>query len=295
MKSSNKSLLILVVLLCMGFQFNSLHAKEVDSLKQERKDTLCGKADERIKKVEFEDKVNLLEAEEEWIEMMNGQVSSFQKWIEDEEFEKQLLEYNSKIKERHTKTIKTIQDDKTSTILEAYKQTDDKIEDIEERDEELTKLKAPDYQLIIFIIILAGVIGGIARTNWPKLKIIKEEVEEVKETLTAVNSGITIANADALKTEMDDTIKKMNQAILDIEATIASNTEKSKTLGASILFGIIASSISILALTLTESKVLEFEKATDYFVLWAWCVLGAIFSKKWIEILYGRLENLVRK
>ena len=128
------------------------------------------------------------------------------------------------------------------------------------------------------------------------VKNIEKQLAECKGEVSqsGLNDRMEEATGFKFASKMLTIEENINTINSNIQRVVKSKEEKPKALYTSIIFGVIASSISILALNLTDSKILDFEKPTDYFILWGWCILGAIYAKRWIESLYGKLTNLVK-
>nr|WP_288934789.1 YEATS-associated helix-containing protein [uncultured Allomuricauda sp.] len=160
----------------------------------------------------------------------------------------------------------------------------------------------PNFWLIALIILSAGILGGYARTGYQYLMSIKDDLGDFKTDLLKMENNISTTlnsiNSDDIKTKLSldtKTLQSIKVKADDIEKKIGDAIQKEanrvQTVRASVLFGIIASSISLLALNLTESKILEFESGIDYFILWGWCVLGAVYAKNWIANIYDRIST----
>lgn len=140
-----------------------------------------------------------------------------------------------------------------------------------------------NYWLIALIVILAGIIGGWVRTKYDLVKKIertKEEVADKIESLTKDNNFERLNSLD--NDEKDKLVAETKKNWENLNNTFT----KSEVTNTNLLFGIIASSVSILVLKVTDSNVLEFNEVLDYFILWSWCVLGAIYAKSTLEKVY---------
>lgn len=154
----------------------------------------------------------------------------------------------------------------------------------------------PNIWLILLIIISAGIIGGWARTNYSLLAPLKSNIAELEVKMKTIIDKIKGVSDE---TEVEEARIKMlaNKAselrdnteslTKEIRSVLDEIPDPSKRLNTSIVFGVIASSISILALKLTDSQVLDFANVVDYFVLWAWCLLGAVYAKDTLERVYN--------
>ena len=154
----------------------------------------------------------------------------------------------------------------------------------------------PNIWLILLIILGAGIIGGWARMNYSLLLPLKSNLEELEKKMIAIlakiKSGIT--SGDDAKDKSKISANAVSQAQADttklakeIRNILDEIPDASERLNTSIVFGIIASFISILALKLADSQILEFANDIDYFILAAWCLLGAVYAKDTLERLYN--------
>lgn len=163
------------------------------------------------------------------------------------------------------------------------------------------KNKKINLWLVIFIMILGGVIGGFARTKFHLLKGIITKADNAlnfsselkKNTLNSFENlskkqTILEADIDEEKAKLYEIIEALKKEIEDIKKTVAK--QEKKNLGVNIAFGIIASSFSFIVLTFTKPSVLEFKSPIDYLIFLSFCLLGALFAKKWIIALYEKIN-----
>jgi len=198
----------------------------------------------------------------------------------DKEFMTVIDVKNKDLEESNSKNLEALKDSKNKVVFEYEK----------------TKLKSiPNIWLIILIILSAGLIGGWARTNYANLPDLKDNIEELVNKMKAIlkeigeskvpvqNEGMgnkASVNIAAVEQNTDELAKRIKDVIDKVP-------DDNKRLNTSLVFGVIASSIAILALRLTESQVLDFDNTIDYFVLWAWCLLGAVYAKDSLERVYN--------
>ncbi|MEO1438616.1 MAG: YEATS-associated helix-containing protein [Bacteroidota bacterium] len=166
------------------------------------------------------------------------------------------------------------------------------------------------FKLKILIIIAAGLLGGFARTRY---KYLDEElmaaVEDLDEQTQSANKEIkerldNVSAEDkeglvpqATAVEMEADLTSMKEKLENLHDKVGkfkhnrARSEEQHSMVANLTFGLIASSLSILALDFINSKVLDFERNVDYFILWGWCILGAVFAKAWIQNLYDKIRD----
>ncbi|WP_422081477.1 hypothetical protein [Ulvibacterium sp.] len=210
----------------------------------------------------------------------------------------------------------TINKEKRDSLLEYFKEN---LENKVALDNLTNTQKKTNYTLIIAIVLLAGLLGGYARRYYPELKdVIKlaqeadQKAESLKSKATDMKRNAEIfsrsySSSTTIKSSFENEIKTLENETnsIDIEAqniksevnhllkTVQDLSEHSSDTSvlANLLFGIIASSLSFLALSATESKVLDFQSGTDYLILWGWCSLFAIFARNIIE----SIVNMIKK
>jgi len=196
-------------------------------------------------------------------------------------------------------TLKKAIGDKNKTLTELNgtqlkEIADSKNVDLFKYEKEKYKV-SPNIWLIIFIIVTAGIIGGWARMNYSILPPLKNSMAELEKKMMAV-----LAKMKSINTERDDAgqTQLMADTVNNTETELKAITKEMKDIleqvpdpstryYTSIVFGVIASSISLLALKFADSQVLKFEATIDYFVLWAWCLLGAVYAKDTLERVYN--------
>lgn len=76
-----------------------------------------------------------------------------------------------------------------------------------------------------------------------------------------------------------------------IENIVKEIDEKDEKETANLIFGLIAASLSMVALRAFDSTILTFDELTDYFIFWGWCVMGAVFAKSWILSIYKNISG----
>lgn len=144
------------------------------------------------------------------------------------------------------------------------------------------KSKRLNVYAIILIVTFSGALGGFARTKYALLEDLLEKLEVVKQSVNGV-----------LPEENAKDKNKLNSDISELKESIEkAKNEDNEKVYVNIIFGIIASSLSFLALTTFNSKVLDFKSEIDYFIFLSWCLLGAVFAKNWIKSLYNRVTNI---
>lgn len=195
------------------------------------------------------------------------------------------------------KSFEDIVDEKNAQFLEFHtehlgvlKQNKNKIVFEYERQKANTKT---NIWLIILIILTAGIIGGWARINYSLLLPLKNDLENLIARMKSIKDEIDISKTVrpeevALTNAVNQVRQKTDDFEQKVDDIINELPTKSQRVNTSIVFGVIASSISLLALKLTDSSVLKFDGHIDYFILWAWCLLGAVYAKDSIERIYNR-------
>ena len=286
---------LLIVVICF-LNFNTSHAQKI------KKDSSCfTSADERVKFIDLSNGKFKLKLEKDILSVIrSNEKKLFKDLIKTNDgFGEKLEKHNKDLFNKVNNEIATVLKERRNTIYAEYKVTED-------LQNELNKHKQkPDYQLIILIIVTAGIIGGIAKTTWSflpevaaELKKIEKKLEECKSKLPPVSNDGDQNTREAINVLTRNIDFTINSTLNNIEKVIDNAVQDTKakfsTYFASIIFGIIASSLAVLALNIIDSKILEFSKTTDYLVLWGWCILGAIYAKKWIEHLYGKLASLIK-
>ena len=139
---------------------------------------------------------------------------------------------------------------------------------------------------LCIIIIVCGILGGLASGYYRYLEDIlqannevKKEALEMKELCEKFESTAFTASEVKPMTEAIENVESKMEILIDkIEQ------EKNKSVSR-ILFGVISSFFAVLILKAGDSKVLEFNTYMDYFVFACYCLLCALFSKKIIETL----------
>jgi len=157
------------------------------------------------------------------------------------------------------------------------------------------KNKQINSWIIILIILISGIVGGFARSNYNLLEDVKEGLKVLRDKSKEMQKSPDFKRDDSnpqLETKLSKLITFLDEEdtrkILNIENNYASDGKKVLV---NIFFGIIAASCSLLALTAFSSKVLDFQSDIDYFIFLGWCMVGAVFAKKWLLALYSRLTT----
>ncbi|TGV03386.1 hypothetical protein [Flavivirga rizhaonensis] len=201
--------------------------------------------------------------------------------LEDKKEEiKALLESkNEEIIDLNSSNLKSFKDSKNEIV---FKYESFKIKD------------KPNIWLIILIILSAGIIGGWARTNYSLLAPLQNNIAELEKKMKAILEEIKGVDSEAkevrikmLTLQASELNENTESLAKEIKSVLDEIPDPSKRVNTSIVFGVIASSISILALKLTDSQVLDFADTIDYFILWAWCLLGAVYAKDTLERVYN--------
>ena len=230
--------------------------------------------DSLTKKVRSEIGVNekALLAHQKTLNLADDKLKSFEGIID---------EKNDEFLNFHTKHLNALKENKNEIVFEF------------ERNKATNKT---NIWLIILIILTAGIVGGWARVNYSlllplandlqdliaKMKGIKDEIDKTKSD-DGQRPAAAIFNraANQVRQKTDDFEQKIDNILNELPT-------KKQRVNTSIVFGVIASSITLLALKLTDSAVLKFNENIDYFILWAWCLLGAVYAKDSIERIYNR-------
>lgn len=246
--------------------------------------------DEKIKlvkkNIELEDDQKIKELSEKFEEVLNNETI--------------LKELNNVKPDSFKEQLKTAIGNNIGDIKQLYEADLDTI--ISEKSKKLIQFEKKNlkkdkinYWLIAFIILTAGILGGWARVNYGLLAPIKDNIEEMTKKMVEIydkQSKIdqTVESKNNLQSELKALTVKMDNDTIEIKEKINAILKELPTkrdrVYTSIVFGVIASTISLLALKLTESSILDFNNNIDYFLLWAWCVLGAVFAKDSIENFY---------
>lgn len=193
-------------------------------------------------------------------------------------------------------TVNTV--DSIDSMVENFKTVVKGIHDL--KNDELFPIKEEYYQLkskelniwaIIFIVLISGALGGFARTKDKLVEELFKDVEEAQELMSQIGDGkggLDTKMANVLSRKMNSINDKVISFRNKAEAGEEDNSEK---VIVNIIFGIIASSLSFLALITFSSKVLDFQSDIDYFIFLGWCLMGALFAKNWIKSLYNKITN----
>jgi hypothetical protein len=246
--------------------------------------------DEKInlvkKNIELEDDKKIKELSEKFEEVLKNEkiskeLDNVKSDTTKEELRKALNKNNVKLKQLYESDLDSIQSKKNKKLIEF--------------EENNLKKDRINYWLIALIILTAGILGGWARINYGLLAPIKNNIEEMTKKMIDIyekhnNIGQTVQNKDFEADFKEFTVKvdkETNEIKEKINSLLKGLPSKKDRVYTSIVFGVIASTISLLALKLTESNILEFNNNIDYFLLWAWCVLGAVFAKDSIENFYN--------
>ncbi|MCI3937873.1 hypothetical protein MQX03_11730 [Chryseobacterium aahli] len=136
--------------------------------------------------------------------------------------------------------------------------------------------------LVLIIIIVCGLLGGLSSNFYKYLKDTIPLIESVNLKINLLSQNISRANVQDDCFELNEKIQKLTAEINSLQIII---NEENKTFTASILFGILASFLSILILNATNSDVLKFETFIDYFIFACYCLLSSLFAKRIIESL----------
>lgn len=151
--------------------------------------------------------------------------------------------------------------------------------------------------VILLIILSAGIIGGWARTKYSYLVDLEINLNNLDKTMKNITSRMSGIQRSGRNDENDtdatenteQNIKKLNSEIENIVKQTKEDPNEQEYVN--IVFGVIAASISILFLKISDSQVLKFESITDYFELWAWCLLGALYAKNTLIRIYNGRFN----
>lgn len=139
---------------------------------------------------------------------------------------------------------------------------------------------------LCIIIIVCGILGGLASGYYRYLEDILQANNEVKKEALEMKELCEKFESTAFTASE---VKPMTEAIENVESKmeiLINKIEQEKNKSVSrILFGVISSFFAVLILKAGDSKVLEFNTYMDYFVFACYCLLCALFSKKIIETL----------
>lgn len=212
----------------------------------------------------------------------------------DRDFIQNLRDYTFLEKEKLQKSKDTVF--KKDTVLKMvegnHKRTIQLIDSVQAlKDDTIFALKKEHYQqkskglnvfLLIFIVLFAGILGGFARTNYSKL-------EELETAVVGLRKMVEEKNVQ--REETHRALEKIGKIQTEMKEIKKEGAGSGDNVLINIIFGVIASSLSFIALTIFNSKLLDFQADIDYFIFWGWCVLGAIFAKNWIKTLYNQVSR----
>ena len=148
-------------------------------------------------------------------------------------------------------------------------------------------VRQPNIWLLILIILLSGVIGGFASTKYNLLEdhFVDNAKDQVAKVIESTNTFL-MRNVD---TSMSEEIEKYKKDIDILNKTLSDmQQQEGDKIKANIVFGIIASTLSFLALNTFGSKILDFQNDTDYFIFGGFGLIGAVFAKNWIKSIYEK-------
>lgn len=148
-------------------------------------------------------------------------------------------------------------------------------------------VRQPNIWLLILIILLSGVIGGFASTKYNLLEdhFVDNAKDQVAKVIASTNTFL-MRNVD---TSMSEEIEKYKKDIDILNKTLSDmQQQEGDKIKANIVFGIIASTLSFLALNTFGSKILDFQNDTDYFIFGGFGLIGAVFAKNWIKSIYEK-------
>lgn len=140
--------------------------------------------------------------------------------------------------------------------------------------------------LLISIILVCGMLGGIARTYYPLLDELKQ-AKQLQARATAQASGQGVGVRALSPEEVEVELKVLKEAVKQIEE----KNKPSRVMFANLMFGIIASLLAFVAMEVFKSRVLDFKNVLDYFILAGWCTLGAVFAKKWLFAIHSKITK----
>jgi hypothetical protein len=154
------------------------------------------------------------------------------------------------------------------------------------------------WALIIGIILVCGVLGGLAA---PRYSLIKDLLKETTNAAGALNaksnelSGMAIMALDGGDNQVTLNIEELKNANQELQAKLEQlkkELEKTPPEATSldyIVYGILGAGMVPVALLASNSKVLDFKADIDYLLFAGFCLVGALFSKSWIK---GLVDNL---
>lgn len=163
--------------------------------------------------------------------------------------------------------------------------------------------KRPNIWLLVLIILLSGIIGGFAGTRYKDLEDNLAEAAKDFKAVNALTNQIEGTSATRSTGTDNDELVKQKEKIAELNAKIdtlntnvttlneqikALKTREGEKVTTNIVFGIIASTLSFIALRTFDSKVLDFQSYTDYFIFAGFGLLGSIFAKNWIRSIYDK-------
>ena len=140
--------------------------------------------------------------------------------------------------------------------------------------------------LLLTIVLVCGTIGGVARTYYPLLVELKPVVQQ-RDAAEAKMQVAKESNSLEIMAETNAELSVLNRAVQQIELK---NTP-GRVMFTNLMFGLIASLLAFVAMEAFKSKVLDFINVLDYFILAGWCVLGAVFAKKWLFAIHAKITG----
>lgn len=161
------------------------------------------------------------------------------------------------------------------------------------------KDEQPDVVLLIAIILVTGIIGGIAGPRFSLLTdeaVVDTAINNARSQVQAasqardqlVQAGTQNAAAFAgVQLSLAESVKQLTESEQELKE-LEKEKERRKIYP---LFGIIAALLSFVFLDTFSSKTLEFAKTIDYFIFAAYCTLAAVFAKKWILRIYELMSK----
>ena len=215
--------------------------------------------------------------------------------LEIEKSDKKIL---NELYQKYDKSIDTFILDKTKKmkILESYdksinvllvQKNESSFSDFKQILMYKSQKKKPCIPVIICLIILAGILGSIVRIFSDKLI----DITKIEKNITAA-----LAKTDVSSLKLNDgksvSVENLKLAIMDeVKKNVSVDENKPLTYVVNFVYGILASSLSFLALKLFDSKILEFNSTNDYFIFWAFCILGTLFAKERIRSLFEKTNK----
>lgn len=157
----------------------------------------------------------------------------------------------------------------------------------------------PHIWVLIAIVLGTGILGGLAGPRFSLLddkteKAVKEAKDKIVESKRQTDMlKETLNNTAGLQENagLQDVISGYENANQKLEAAADDLEKEAERKYAFVLFGIIAAALSFVALNLFNSKILDFKTEIDYFIFAGYCVLGAVFAKKYIVQLYDAITK----